>query len=304
VTTSATIRRGQVPRKRPVVKRHARPAPIKKSASGAMLAKLPTPGPRLKRLGRITAGVLVTAAVATGLYAAGVLGMIGTELGEAAGRAGFTVKRVDIKGIDHMERLPVYAAALDQETVAMPLVDLDVIREKLLRFPWVQDARVSRRLPDTIVVDIVERKPIAIWQFRQRLALIDKDGIVLAPVPLDAMPEGLPLVIGPAANRQALSLAALLDAAPALKPMLAGATWVGGRRWDLRFQSGETLALPEGGKEAADALVKFARMDGVARLLGQGFVRFDMRVPGKFVVRVSKEPGKTIAPPVVQKEPV
>ena len=81
--------------------------------------------------------------------------------------------------------------------------------------------------------------------------------------------------------------------APALKPMLAGATWVGGRRWDLRFQSGETLALPEGEGPAGKALTRFARMDGVERLLGRGFVRFDMRDPTRFVVRVAK-PHKAI----------
>ena len=37
-----------------------------------------------------------------------------------------------------------------------------------------------------------------------------------------------------------------MAAVPTLKPQLASATWVGGRRWDLNFQSGETLALPEG----------------------------------------------------------
>ena len=32
------------------------------------------------------------------------------------------------------------------------------IRDRLLRFGWVKDARVSRRLPDTLVIDIVERQ--------------------------------------------------------------------------------------------------------------------------------------------------
>ena len=59
-------------------------------------------------------------------------------------------------------------------------------------FGWVRDARVSRRLPDTLVVDIVERRPAAIWQHNQRLTLIDMDGVVLEPVRLDAMPD-LPL---------------------------------------------------------------------------------------------------------------
>src|SRR3546814_12262573 len=96
-----------------------------------------------------------------------------------------------------MQRLPVYAVALDQQSMAMPLIDLDGTRERLLRFGWVEEARVSRRLPDTLVVDIVERTPAAIWPHNQRLALIDRHGVVLQDVELDAMPE-LHLVIGPA----------------------------------------------------------------------------------------------------------
>jgi cell division protein FtsQ len=61
---------------------------------------------------------------------------------------------------------------------------------------------------------------------------------------------------------------------------------VGGRRWDLNFQSGETVALPEGYDQARAALYKFARMDKQNDLLGRGLVRFDLRVPGQMVVRM------------------
>jgi cell division protein FtsQ len=61
------------------------------------------------------------------------------------------------------------------------------------------------------------------------------------------------------------------------------ATWVGNRRWNLTFDSGETLELPE--ENAPAALVKFAEMDGRDRLLGRGFTRFDMRDPTKLVAR-------------------
>src|SRR3546814_8569862 len=101
-----------------------------------------------------------------------------------------------------------------------------------------------------------------------KLALIDVNGKVLQPVNVYAMPDR-PLVVGPNANQQTAELNALMEAVPALKPMLAGATWVGNRRWDLRFQTGETLSLPEGKEEASTALVNFARMDGVNRLLGR-----------------------------------
>ena len=64
------------------------------------------------------------------------------------------------------------------------------------------------------------------------------------------MPD-LPLVIGPGANRQAAQLAQLMADTPSLQPQLTSATWVGGRRWDLNFQSGETVALPEGERRRA-----------------------------------------------------
>jgi hypothetical protein len=35
-------------------------------------------------------------------------------------------------------------------------------------------------------------------------------------------------------------------------------------------------------------------MDKMTQLLGRGLVRFDMRIPGKFIVRVSSEPGSVV----------
>src|SRR3546814_7175157 len=99
-----------------------------------------------------------------------------------------------------------------------------------------QDARVSRRLPDTLVVDIVERTPAAIWQHNGKLSLIDKKGVVLEPVTVATMPD-LPLVIGPRANQRSQDLDRLLAEASSLKELLAGATWVGKDRKSTRLNS-------------------------------------------------------------------
>ena len=296
---SARIARGSAQRARPKAKAPARGG----------RGKPPDALPDAVR--RVSGWLFVLALLAVAAAALAMLRvpqMMGSTLGEAVGEAGFAVKRVEIKGLERMERLPVYDVALDQHSMAMPLIDLDGTRRRLLQFGWVREARVSRRLPDTLVVDIVERKPAAIWQHNQRLALIDMDGVVLEAVRLEAMPD-LPLVIGPAANLHAGELARLVAAAPQLKPIMAGATWIGGRRWDIRFQSGELLALPEGEEASKKALAHFARMDQATQLLGRGFVRFDMRIPGKFIVRVSREPGSAVpsiapeAPPAAPAAP-
>ena len=178
----------------------------------------------------------------------------------------------------------------------MPLVDLDGTRAELMKLGWISDARVSRRLPDTLVVDIVERVPTAIWQYQHRLALIDKDGVVIGPVDDRVMPD-LPVVVGPGANRRATHLAALMSTAPSLKPLVTAASWQGDRRWDIIFQSGEKLMLPEGEQEAAKALAFFALEDRRAGLLGKGLVSIDMRDPTRVVARMSREPGSKIEAP-------
>jgi len=226
----------------------------------------------------------------------------------AVGHAGFTVSGYQIVGLAHMSRAPVDAVVTDElrraadeagtDKAAQALVDTSAIRQRLLQFGWVKDARILRRLPDTLVIDIVERKPAALWQSQGELALIDSDGVVLDRVPVDRMPD-LPLLIGPGANAQARELASLMADVPTLKPQLASATWVGGRRWDLNFQSGETVALPEGDVAARDALVKFARADKQSSLLGHGMLRFDLRVPGKMIVRLP-HPVEPALPPKSQ----
>ena len=131
----------------------------------------------------------------------GVPGVIGTALAETMGRAGLRVEQVEVTGIKRADRMTVYNYTLSQKSRAMPLVDLDEVRERLTTIGWVADARVSRRLPDMLVVDIVERKAAAVWQHQGQLMLIDNEGVLLEPVSADAMPD-LPLVVGPNANLQ------------------------------------------------------------------------------------------------------
>jgi cell division protein FtsQ len=275
-------------------RRRAKPS-RKVSVPKKIVDRLPVRQDSANRLARWMFGLFGAGAIALALVALDVPAKLGTAVGEAVGEAGFRVRSVDVKGVRRMDSRPVFAIATDQKSMAMPLVDVAAIRERLLRYGWVKDARVSRRLPDTLVIDIVERKPAALWQDGQQLSLIDAEGVVLDRVPISAMPD-LPLLIGPGANAQSRGLDALLSGAPTLKPQLESASWVGRRRWDLNFQTGETVALPEGQEAAKAALAKFAKLDKSAGLLGRGIVRIDLRIPGKMTVRLPRGAGEPIIP--------
>lgn len=294
--TAARVRRGSAPRQRTAPK-VAVPRKIAK--------RLPVDQARANRLASVAFGLFLALIAAVVIVALGLPRKAWVATGDAIGRAGFTVKRVDVVGIHHMDSAPVYKIAFDQRSMAMPLVDVSDIRSKLLHYGWIKDARVSRRFPDTLVIDVVERTPAALWQDNGQLALIDSDGNVIDRVPVDKMPD-LPLLIGPGANLREGALTALMTAAPTLKPQLVSATWVGGRRWDLSFQTGETVALPEGEEEARAALAKFAQHDKSDGLLGHGILRFDLRswpTTGQMIARLPQAIAPVTAPKPVQPPP-
>jgi len=220
---------------------------------------------------------------------AGVPAMAAGQVASVAARAGFEVRRVEVRGTHHLNELNIYERVLSTRNQAMPQVDLNGLRGSIMQLAWVADARVSRQLPETIVVDVVERQPHAVLRTRDaagnsHLSLIDGSGHVLETV-TGAAARGWMQLSGDGAETQVGALDGLLDAAPALRPQVAEADWIGSRRWNIVFRSGQTLELPEG-DGAPDALINFARLDGTHRLLGGRAAAFDMRVPGRVFLRV------------------
>jgi len=290
--------RGTPARAKPAARRR----PPAKTSAG-FLPRIGLPEGMARRIKNWTLGLIVVGGVVGGLVAMGVPQMTGMATAHGLGQMGFVVHNIQLTGLKQVDRDTVYRIVSDAHGQDMPLVDLAKLRAELLQLGWIEDARVSRRLPDTLAIDLVERVPSAVLQRNQQLFLIDDKGHVLSAVDPHTMPVSLPLVIGDGVEGHIGQLRDLIASQAPLKQLIEGATWVGQRRWDLRFQSGETLSLPEGDKAALDALGLFARKDQEARLLGQGYVHIDMRDPTRMVVRTSRDPGSKIVdptpPPVV-----
>ncbi len=267
------------------------------SAFDSVMAWMPFSEEQLHRvfLAAILGGAVALAWIVASF--AGVPAMAGQQLAVFASDAGFEVKRVEVRGVKHINELKVYERVLGQRDRAMPLVDIDGLRSELMQLSWVEDARVSRQLPDTLVIDVVERKPHAVLRKADRMVLIDATGHELETVTA-ARAKGKLVLSGPGASRQVVALTDLLGAAPALKPQVREAEWVGNRRWNLTFKTGQVLALPEGVRPSSTALMSFARLDGINRLLGGKVAAFDMRASDRIYFRV---PGRT--DPVEQPKP-
>jgi len=189
---------------------------------------------------------------------AGLTLLVNDKIAQIAASSGFEVNSVDVRGTKHLNELKVYDQVLGERSRAMTQVDLAALRAKVMTLSWVEDARVSRQLPDRIVVDIVERTPHAVLRKPDRLVLIDATGHELEPV-AQGKTKGMLLISGPGAQAEVEGLDTLLDAAPALRPQVVAAEWVGNRRWNLTFKSRQVLALPQGDDDSAKALIEFAK---------------------------------------------
>ncbi len=176
-------------------------------------------------------------------------------------------------------------------------VSLDAARARIERLTWVQHATVERRLPGTLVVQITERRPFAVWQTGGKFVLIDRAGQVVAdqdPVKDAAAFATLPLVVGTGAPEYAAALLDQLAAQPALRAHVVAAVRVGERRWNLRLNNGADVLLPEGAE--APAMTRLMELHTAQSLLDRPVQAFDLRLPDRLVVRPLPEPPLPVPP--------
>lgn len=256
---------------------------------------------RLLRPAAWVAGTFLVAMLLIGLLRSAAPGSSVATLGERIGAltafAGLRVEHVEFEGRQNTPE-PLLRAALGV-TKGEPILgfSLDAARKRIETLSWVKQATVERRLPSTIVVNIEERRPFAIWQNDNKFVLIDRSGNVVANQDV-AHFRNLPLVVGPGAPQAASALIDALTTRPALQKFVVAAVRVGNRRWNLLMTNGANVMLPEGHEVAA--LDRLMQLQQGHDLLDRPLVAIDMRLPDRLVLR--PKPG-SMPQPADQKKP-
>ena len=209
-------------------------------------------------------------------------GMLARARGTLAAAVKLPVQSVVVEGRSNTPE-PLLQAALGVHA-GDPILsfNLEAARGRVESLSWVEHATIERRLPGTLVVNLSERRPFAIWQNQGKFVLIGRDGQVVANEEVASFAD-LPLVVGAGAPQGAASLLDALAAQPALKARVMAAVRVGGRRWNLRMKNGADILLPEGAEAAA--LAKLMELQSAQALLDRPLTVVDMRLPDRLTVR-------------------
>lgn len=97
------------------------------------------------------------------------------------------VSQVDVEGsFQYLRQEEVHQVINNYVVNGFVTVDLKKLRSELLELPWVKKAAIKRKLPNGLLVTMVEQKPLAYWNDD---AMINDDGALFFPLVLPVIAE-------------------------------------------------------------------------------------------------------------------
>lgn len=216
---------------------------------------------------------------------------------ELGAKAALHVSRIEVSGRDMTTESALMQALGVKVGDDMLGFSVEEARKRIDALAFVERATVERRLPGTIVVRLVERRPFAVWQNQGRFVLIDRSGQVVADQGMNGKDAEafaqLPLVVGAGAPQAADGLIGALAGEPDVRAHVVAAVRVGERRWNLTLRNGCDVLLPEGAEP--QALHRLALLQRDHQLLTRPLEAIDMRLPDRLVIRPRPAPAPDAA---------
>lgn len=153
--------------------------------------------PAEKRPGRAATWLRRWAAGASVLVAALVLSgaLLLGGFSALAGSGMFLVRKAEVTGTSHLSRLEVLSAARVGDSSNLLALPVGKLERRVSALPWVAEASVSRRLPDTVRIKVREKKPRVLALVAGRLHCLDGHMTPFAVVDAGAAPD-LPVITG------------------------------------------------------------------------------------------------------------
>ena len=157
-------------RKRPTTKRQVASTKVRARGSSSRIANASLTGVSRYGLPLLISGILIVA-----------LGVLGATFYQTAtGSTFFRARSVEVRGNSHTSADDIRRlVSADVEKTGVWNADLGELRAKIEKFAYVKSASVSRVLPGSIRVDLVERVPAALVRMSSGNYIVDGEGVLL-----------------------------------------------------------------------------------------------------------------------------
>jgi len=240
--------------------------------------------------------IMALVAAAIGVYQVREpIGFFGATLTEAVqgnfAQAGLAIGAISISGQTLTSEQAIFDALGIAPYTSTLAFDVEEARQRIAELPAVASVTVRKTYPADVEVTITEKEPVARWRVDGVTFLIDGRGDQIGE---DGGAYGeLPLVIGDGAADDALVMIRALDTVPRLQDGLIAISRIADRRWDLIYDTGLRVQLPEQG--VAQALRRLVSYQNEYQLLDRDVSVIDLRLETIVAIRpnIIEDPDKS-----------
>lgn len=197
-------------------------------------------------------------------------------------KSNFILKKIYIKNNHFLSKDEIIKSIHIDLNQPIFFINLKSIKAKLEQINWIKSAIITRKLPDILIIEIIERVPIAFWQNEQKLYLLDEEGFIINENNLKPFKD-LIILIGEDAALNANSLISILKKNQELYSKISSATRIGERRWNIKFYGGLEIKLPE--KNPHDAWDYVIYLYKNQNLFAQDITNIDLRINNRLYAK-------------------
>jgi cell division protein FtsQ len=216
------------------------------------------------------------------------IGMLAGGIGAFAqgnfAQAGLAIGEIVISGQTLTSEQEIFDALGIQPHTSTLGFDVEAARQRVAELPAIEGVTVRKTYPGDVTVLVTEKEPVARWAVDGVTFLIDGKGDQIGEA-AGSYTE-LPLVIGDGAADDALVMIRALNGFPLLQEGLVALSRIADRRWDLIYDTGLRVQLPEQG--VAQAMARLVTYQNDYQLLDRDVTIIDLRIDSVVAVRQNK----------------
>lgn len=209
------------------------------------------------------------------------------ELGKETSRnslisMGFVVGQIDVVGEGRLREQDVRVALNVEPGDYLFEMDVKSAQSRVEDLSWVDRAIVRRLWPNRVVVQIIERRPFALWQNQGQIKLVDNQGAVIEDAKAVEY-AGLPLVVGENAADHMQGIQNMLTAYPILAARVDTMVQLPNGRWDIWVNEG-TMRVKLPSQNIKGALRRLSDLQVSTRILDREIAMIDLRLTDRLSI--------------------
>ena len=197
-------------------------------------------------------------------------------------KAGLEIKEIEIEGNSSVTNEQIISAIFNDGKLYNKLptmfIDVDEITSKIQQLGWVKEVHIKKKLPQKIIVNVVEREPAVLWKDNDEVWLTDNKGNKITKN-IEPVYLNLPYIIGANHTEDVKNAFDILQADKNLLHRVSSIRKIGKRRWDIELDNKIKVSLPE--KEPAKAWLKLSEVNKNKKILSKEIQYIDFRIEGQ-----------------------